>query len=82
LQHAELRESVTGAVLLVAGPLICQGTFKQLRIMFFIVPCKVFRYTSSALVEIMAEEADHQNKSVVEETQTLIGASMCSVPTD
>jgi hypothetical protein len=42
----------------------------------------VFPYTSSALVEIMAEEADNQNKSVVEETQTLVGASMCSVRTD
>jgi hypothetical protein len=62
----------------VAGPLICQGTVAQLRIMLFIRP---FPYTSSALVRIMAEEADNQNKSVVEETQTLIGASMCSVPT-
>jgi hypothetical protein len=50
--------------------------------MFFIVPCKVFRYTSSALVEIMADEANNQNKPAVEEPQTLIGASMCSVPTD
>jgi hypothetical protein len=60
----------------VAGPLICQGTFKRLRIMFFIVQCKVFPYTSWALVEIMADEANNQNKSVVEEAQTLIGASM------
>jgi hypothetical protein len=50
--------------------------------MFFIVPCKVFPYASSALVEIMADEANNQNKPAVEEPQTLIGASMCSVPTD
>ena len=50
----------------MAGPLMCQGTFKQLRIVFFIVPCKVFPYTSSALVEVMAEEADNQNKSVLD----------------
>jgi hypothetical protein len=53
LQHAELREWLTEAILLLPGPLVYQGTFKTTMIMFFVVLCKVFPYTSSALVEFM-----------------------------
>jgi hypothetical protein len=52
MQHAELRKSLTGAILLLPSPLIYQGTFKQM-IMFFAVLCKVFPYSSSTLVEIV-----------------------------